>query len=138
MFSFNFYDDPVEEMQEDTTVETTEIRSIPLQSVLDQLPDTLAYSLLSNLPRRELWHAKMQIMQGEQDTYLLGDSDVIKGSYEGGLKTWECSIDLADYLSHQTYVDKLSVLEVDFAVVLTDDSLVVGQLCQQLCYFPWR
>lgn len=138
MFSFNFYDDPVEEMHEDTTVETTEVRSIPLQAVLDQLPDTLAFSLLGNLPRRELWHAKMQIMQGEQDTYLLGDSDVIKGSYEGGLKTWECSIDLADYLSHQTYGDKLSVLEVDFPVGLTDGSLVVGQLYQRLCYFHGR
>jgi hypothetical protein len=136
MFSFNFYDDPVEEMQEDATAETSEIRSIPLQSVLDQLPDTLAYSLLGSLPRRELWHAKMQIMQGDQNTYLLGDSDVIKGSYEGGLKTWECSIDLADYLSRQTYGHNLSVLEVDFLFMLADGSLGVGQLCQRQCYFP--
>jgi protein-histidine N-methyltransferase len=117
MFSFNFYDDPVGEMHEDSTVETSEVKIILLESVLEQLPDTLAYSLLRGLPRRELWHAKMQIMQSDEDTYLLGDSDVIKGSYEGGLKTWECSIDLAEYLSRQTYLDNLSVLEVcPFAV----------------------
>lgn len=27
-----------------------------------------------------------------------GDSDLVKGVYEGGLKVWECSIDLSEYL----------------------------------------
>lgn len=30
---------------------------------------------------------------------LSGNSDLIKGVYEGGFKTWECSIDMVQYLS---------------------------------------
>lgn len=92
--------------------EVEEVKSIPLEEILGQLPDTLAYSILGGLPRRELWHIKMQIMQSDRDEHLLGDSDVIKGLYEGGLKTWECSIDLAKYLSQQSFTNELSVLEV--------------------------
>src|ERR1700755_1638830 len=109
MFSFNFYDDPVEEKPQEIQEEDAEIKSIGLEEILGRLPDTLAYSLLGGLPRRELWHVKMQIMQGDQDCELLGQSDVIKGLYEGGLKTWECSIDLAQYLSEQTFPDQLYV-----------------------------
>jgi protein-histidine N-methyltransferase len=113
-FSFNFYDDPAPKTQEESTKFQTSkpIQSVTLEDALQQLPDTLAYSLLGGLPRRELWHVKMQIMQNDQDTQLLGQRDVITGSYEGGLKTWECSVDLAEYLSHQTYGNELSVLEV--------------------------
>lgn len=112
MFSFNFYDDPVEDKDEQLETESSEIRLISLEDVLGQLPDTLAYSLLAGLPRRELWHVKMQIMQQDKDEHLLGDSDVIRGSYEGGLKTWECSVDLAEYLAKQSFPEELSVLEV--------------------------
>jgi hypothetical protein len=138
MFSFNFFDDPVEEKHEDPLEDVSEIHSIPLEDVLAQLPDTLAYSLLNGLPRRELWHVKMQIMQQDQDTFLLGDSDVIKGSYEGGLKTWECSVDLAQYLSSQSYPHELSVLEVPFDVEGVDGSLDVVRLCLLRSYFNGR
>jgi protein-histidine N-methyltransferase len=117
MFSFNFYNDPVQEKDVKTDVEETEIKSIPLEDILAQLPDTLAYSILGGLPRRELWHVKMQIMQNDKEEYLLGDSDVVKGSYEGGLKTWECSVDLAEYLSRQNFPDELSFLEVCVSIV---------------------
>lgn len=112
MFSFNFHANQVEEKDERTHVEEAEIKTIPLEDILAQLPDTLAYSMRRGLPQREFWHVKLQIMQSDHDEYLLGDSDVIKGSYEGGLKTWECSVDLAEYLSHQNFPDELSVLEV--------------------------
>jgi protein-histidine N-methyltransferase len=142
MFSFNFYDDnddPVDKPSEEAKQDLSETRSIPLEQVLSQLPETLAYSLLNGLPRRELWHVKMQIMQQDQDTFLLGDSDVTNGSYEGGLKTWECSIDLAQYLSSQTYPHELSVLEVSLALVLrVDDSLGVARLYLLLNYFNKR
>ena len=38
-------------------------------------------------------------------------TDLVKGVYEGGLKTWECSIDLVDHLDSIGYssVDKLDV-----------------------------
>ena len=134
MFSFNFYDDPVEQKDEKSQVEEAEINSIPLQDILSQLPDTLAYSLLGGLPRRELWHVKMQIMQSDGDEYLLGGSDVIKGSYEGGLKTWECSVDLAEYLSQQSFSNELSVLEVPVYAIEAKTSSVVGRHCQRHYY----
>jgi hypothetical protein len=112
MFAFNFYDDPHTEDTLEAAEEHSNVRAVPLQDILTLLPDNLVYSLVAGLPRRELWHVKMQIMQEDQNVHLLGDSDVIRGSYEGGLKTWECSIDLAKYLSEQTYPDELSVLEV--------------------------
>ena len=112
MFSFNFYDDPIEKKEEHVEVENSEIRVISLEDILSRLPDTLAYGVLAGLPRRELWHVKMQIMQEDKNEYLLGASDVIRGTYEGGLKTWECSVDLAEYLSQQSFPEQLSVLEV--------------------------
>jgi protein-histidine N-methyltransferase len=111
MFSFNFYDDPVEQMEETMDVDEPEVMSIKLEDILSQLPETLAYSMLAGLPRRELWHVKMQIMQTDDNEHLLGDSDVIRGSYEGGLKTWECSVDLAEYLTQHPFPGH-SVLEV--------------------------
>lgn len=92
-------------------VDEPDVRSIKLEDALSQLPDTLAYSMLAGLPRRELWHIKMQIMQSDENEHLLGDSDVIRGAYEGGLKTWECSVDLAEYLTLHPFQGH-SVLEV--------------------------
>jgi protein-histidine N-methyltransferase len=31
--------------------------------------------------------------------FLEAPSDLVPGVYEGGLKTWECSVDLVDYLN---------------------------------------
>ena len=92
-------------------VDEPEVMSINLEDILSQLPDTLAYSMLAGLPRRELWHVKMQVMQTDDNEHLIGDSDVIRGSYEGGLKTWECSVDLAEYLTQNPFQGH-SVLEV--------------------------
>lgn len=41
------------------------------------------------------------------------DSDLVSGVYEGGLKIWECSLDLVDYISANAleFKDK-SVLEL--------------------------
>jgi protein-histidine N-methyltransferase len=43
-----------------------------------------------------------------------GNSDLIKGVYEGGFKTWECSIDMVQYLSSlpQEQINNKKVLEV--------------------------
>lgn len=32
--------------------------------------------------------------------FLKAPSDLVPGIYEGGLKTWECSLDLVEYLHH--------------------------------------
>ena len=72
------------------------------------------------LIRRDLFDARFQLMSAEgdgsaSDTMMTKDSlkddsdesslgffdnpsDLIPGVYEGGLKTWECSLDLVDYL----------------------------------------
>jgi hypothetical protein len=112
MFTFNFYDDEVQDKTVANKVEEGQVKVMQLEEVLGQLPDTLAFSLLAGIPRRELWHVKMQLMQNDQNAQLLGQSDVITGLYEGGLKTWECSVDLAQYLSQRQYSDDLAVLEV--------------------------
>jgi hypothetical protein len=112
MFSFNFYDDPIQEETPGTVEEEDDVKIIPLEDIVSLVPNSLAYSFVAGLPRRELWHVKMQLMQSDENQHLLGDSDVIKGTYEGGLKTWECSIDLAQYLSQQTFPEELSILEV--------------------------
>lgn len=113
MFTFNFFDDEVPQSEKNEQLESAvPVRSVALEDALAQLPDTLAFSFLGGLPRRELWHVKMQLMQNDHDSHLLGQWDVVKGSYEGGLKTWECSVDLAAYLSSQTYPEEFSVLEV--------------------------
>lgn len=81
-----------------------------LEFLINSFPLTIAYSTLSlneslSLPRRELWDIKHQIMSGSEEVgeeknqeevmRFMGSDDVIKGVYEGGFKTWECSIDLA-------------------------------------------
>jgi protein-histidine N-methyltransferase len=44
---------------------------------------------------------------------LAGKSDLVKGVYEGGLKTWECALDLVAYLADQKHnYDGQKVLEV--------------------------
>lgn len=71
--------------------------------------------LINNVPypiyKRTLADVRFQLAQ--QDNFvdndtdkevismlsLSGNSDLIKGVYEGGFKTWECSIDMVEYLS---------------------------------------
>lgn len=62
------------------------------------------------MARRDLHDARFQVIS--QDTegsdlacgsdqelqFLEAPSDLVPGVYEGGLKTWECSLDLAGYL----------------------------------------
>jgi len=51
---------------------------------------------------------------------LAGTSDLVKGVYEGGLKTWECALDLVAYLAEQkdSYEGK-KVLEVNQSMAIT-------------------
>jgi len=52
------------------------------------------------LIRRDLFDARFQLMDSDESSLGFFDnpSDLIPGVYEGGLKTWECSLDLVDYL----------------------------------------
>ncbi|KAI0008904.1 hypothetical protein F4779DRAFT_413528 [Xylariaceae sp. FL0662B] len=83
-----------------------------LQHMLSQLPSKIAYSILDvdlnghgkiELPRRELWDVRVQLMAEDDGTDGetepgLGDHDVKTGVYEGGFKSWESSVDLVKVL----------------------------------------
>lgn len=79
--------------------------------MLRALPSKLVYSTLViklddgtsvQIPRRELWDVRVQLMAEEDDEGLgnLGKDDVKTGVYEGGFKSWESSVDVVKVL-HQ-------------------------------------
>ena len=55
------------------------------------------------------WNEKNSALE-----FLDAPSDLVPGVYEGGLKTWECSLDLANYLDQirETDIRGKSLLEV--------------------------
>ncbi|KAH9835427.1 uncharacterized protein C8Q71DRAFT_119473 [Rhodofomes roseus] len=99
-----------------------------LPDLLSNGPPSISFSPLNirtnahdslTLARRDLFDARFQLIASEPDDmaddgtqsstenaleFLDAPSDLVPGIYEGGLKTWECSIDLAECL-HQTLGD---------------------------------
>ncbi|THV05094.1 hypothetical protein K435DRAFT_826596 [Dendrothele bispora CBS 962.96] len=98
-------------------------KELPVQHLLDSLPSQLSCSPITitlqesadtiHLARRDLFDARFQaisegtgVPENENDAldphsalaFLEAPSDLVPGVYEGGLKTWECSLDLVDYL----------------------------------------
>ncbi|KAI0433677.1 hypothetical protein F5Y09DRAFT_54703 [Xylaria sp. FL1042] len=82
-----------------------------VKEMLSKLPSKVAFSLLDvdldgkesiQLPRRELWDVRVQLMaeedEGENEPGL-GNHDVKTGVYEGGFKSWESSMDLVKVLA---------------------------------------
>ena len=68
--------------------------------------------------RRDLFDARFQLLaQGRDEQAALVDApaDLVPGVYEGGLKTWECALDLAAYLDRD--VRGLRVLEVSVGAI---------------------
>lgn len=79
---------------------------------LKTLPDKISYATQDiespsgkklSLPRRELFDVRVQLMaedDGSDPDPLTGldESDIRTNIYEGGFKTWECSVDLAKLL----------------------------------------
>ena len=76
------------------------------------MPSKLSYSTLAiecgdtmiSIPRREYFDIEAQLMAedpsvDDDGTAGLSGSDITPHVYEGGFKTWECSIDLANYVS---------------------------------------
>lgn len=83
-----------------------------LSQMLAALPSKLVYGLLDvdldgtgniQLPRRELWDVRVQLMaEDDSEAALesgLGTHDVKTGVYEGGFKSWESSVDLVKTLA---------------------------------------
>ncbi|KAF8260313.1 hypothetical protein EI94DRAFT_1780502 [Lactarius quietus] len=89
---------------------------------LSALPEALSYSPLAlptsnrTLVRRDLFDAHFQLLaQGRDEQAALVDApaDLVPGVYEGGLKTWECALDLAAYVEREVErVRGLRVLEL--------------------------
>ncbi|KAI0765199.1 hypothetical protein C8Q74DRAFT_1036021 [Fomes fomentarius] len=118
----------VNEDEESTTYHeniSEEISSeVSLGELISALPPALSFSPLSVplsmggeivMSRRDLFDARFQLISGaeaatqdgrsESDIdFVDAPSDVVPGVYEGGLKTWECSLDLVDCL-HSIYGD---------------------------------
>jgi protein-histidine N-methyltransferase len=64
-----------------------------------KLPGPSAHTLA----RRDLFDARFQLLaQDQRDertaAFVDAPADLVPGAYEGGLKTWECALDLAAYL----------------------------------------
>lgn len=89
-----------------------------LSHMLSRLPSKIAYSTLTvdleggrgtiEIPRRELWDVRVQLMAEEENNESasesqpgLGDHDVKTGIYEGGFKSWESSVDLVKVLASE-------------------------------------
>ena len=76
-----------------------------LASLFPTLPRNISYAFVPLtstlfLPRRELYDVRMQLMASDTLDSLpgLGEEDIRTRVYEGGLKSWECSLDLAQHL----------------------------------------
>jgi len=93
--------------------------------MISRLPSKIAYGLLNvdlddgstiQVPRRELWDVRVQLMAEEEEDASpgsetaagLGDHDVKTGIYEGGFKSWESSVDLVKVLASENTAPVLS------------------------------
>ncbi|KAG1741561.1 uncharacterized protein EDB91DRAFT_1131145 [Suillus paluster] len=123
------------------TVVPDAFTELSLVNALDSLPSKISYSPITiplasggelSLPRRDLFDARFQLISQNADDpdaseqpsvvnarsalqFLDAPSDLVPLVYEGGLKTWECSLDLASYLdsiSSQFDVRGKRVLEI--------------------------
>ncbi|KAH6895115.1 hypothetical protein B0T10DRAFT_207450 [Thelonectria olida] len=93
-----------------------------ISSLLAQLPSKIAYGLLGvtlndasqiQIPRRELWDVRVQLMAEEEEVSGqaaegLGKHDVKTGVYEGGFKSWESSVDLVKVLADKKSIETLT------------------------------
>ncbi|KAI2618462.1 hypothetical protein GGR54DRAFT_156896 [Hypoxylon sp. NC1633] len=114
-----------------------------LQHMLSRLPSKIAYSILDinidgsgsiQLPRRELWDVRVQIMaedDGGDTEPGLGNHDVKTGVYEGGFKSWESSVDLVKVLS----LSKYFLADMDIAPKIIE--LGCGTGLPSLALFQW-
>lgn len=89
------------------------VRQIPT------LPDQMSYAevyvrtqqgQVIQVLRREVFDIRAQLMAedslGDQGLIEgLSKDDITPGLYEGGFKTWECSIDLASYILSQPQIE---------------------------------
>jgi len=96
-------------------VANTELKTLPIIGETINIPNSNV-----KMFKRNVSDIKFEIASNEEDgdnmiaTAVLQQTDIIPGVYEGGLKTWECSIDLVKYLSELSNdnFENKSVLEL--------------------------
>ncbi|KAF2767000.1 hypothetical protein EJ03DRAFT_297336 [Teratosphaeria nubilosa] len=88
------------------------VKELDLEELLTKLPDHISYSTIRiesptgkifHLAKRDLYDVKVQLLQEatpSNDAIIdqIEQADIRSGVYEGGFKTWECSLDLASLL----------------------------------------
>lgn len=142
-FSFAFSGDDIEEDKDNTSrrppgpspaASAFPVQGKPLlppihhdlSQMLAALPSKIAYSLLDvdldgkasiQIPRRELWDVRVQLMaeddgpgpvEGDELEPGLGSHDVKTGIYEGGFKSWESSVDMVKVLAAENFNSSLT------------------------------
>ncbi|MBW0493602.1 hypothetical protein O181_033317 [Austropuccinia psidii MF-1] len=97
----------------------SDCQNITLSQIINHLPPFISFSTLKinsnhSILKRDLYDAKYQSFLNQDqeslhkslDSILQAPSDLIPGIYEGGFKTWECSIDLASHLNDSIHLLK--------------------------------
>ncbi|KXX78166.1 Histidine protein methyltransferase 1 [Madurella mycetomatis] len=117
-----------------------------LDAILSRLPSKIAFDLLTvdlgdgrnlQIPRRELWDVRLQLMAEDnvdnsaESEAGLGEHDVKTGIYEGGFKSWESSVDLVKVLASEKTAD---ILSQDPCVLI---ELGCGTALPSLVLFQW-
>lgn len=111
MFAFDFGEQP--ELNKQEAVKREVAPGFKVEFTREQLEEKVQLvaqvvaSKKSQLYRRCVTDVNFQIAQNEEMDGILAksiqqSSDLITGEYEGGIKTWECSIDLLEYLENNT------------------------------------
>lgn len=105
---------------------------------LASLPSQLSYRTLEislqddskiKIPRRELFDVRIQLMAEDDEPEaparanstagpMLGQDDIKTSIYEGGLKSWECALDLVTLLASEEAYFQNSGKEDEIAYVL--------------------
>ncbi|KAF8729126.1 protein-histidine N-methyltransferase, partial [Rhizoctonia solani] len=135
-FDFDVEDESADETKQGVTSDTDRdpderpFQEYSLQDLIQTLPDDISYSSVkvrdTHIPRRDLFDVRLQLMASEAQNDNLTDkakedqaaiefasrpSDLVPRVYEGGMKTWECSLDLAAYVINE-HVRGKKVLEL--------------------------
>ncbi|CAF0739976.1 unnamed protein product [Brachionus calyciflorus] len=139
MFKFNF----IEETDQTTTTNTNQSKKLKNDSnsnelVYDQIGGIYSYEELiqkrpektivykslnlSNLSKIELIDSSKVILDESDELSKINEThDVVPGKYEGGLKVWELSIDLAKFVYNSIHFEEEKLKKLNFELdILTE------------------
>ncbi|RMZ87028.1 hypothetical protein DV736_g5743, partial [Chaetothyriales sp. CBS 134916] len=136
-FAFGFGGDDIDDADDDLSqrnekAELLQPQPPPIHSpqkftfsqTLESLPSQISYNTLDitehlRVHRRSLFDIRAQLMAeadiGNSNDHLLAGldkGDLTSGVYEGGFKTWECAVDLAQYVASLQFEGNWHVIEL--------------------------